>query len=115
MSVRAKTYPAKQGLKPWRLKLSTAVLLAIGSVDLVSTMVWLENGGREGNPTFERLWEYGPLHFVAGKFLFLLGPIVILEIVRQYRSRTAEQGTWIAAGAYLFLWLGQVLRLAGGI
>ncbi len=97
--------------EPFKLRLSTAILMTIGVVDLVSTLYWLSIGGYEGNPTFARILEHGEFPFVAAKLLFLIGPIVILEIVRQYKPHTAEIGTRIAASAYLILWLTQIIRI----
>lgn len=94
------------------LHLSTAFLIAVGLVDLVSTLAWLQIGGHEGNPAFARLWEIGPHAFILGKLAFLVGPIVILEIVRRERPASAEQGTWVAGLAYLALWLTQIFALS---
>jgi len=97
--------------QPFKLRLSTAILMTIGVVDLVSTLFWLSIGGQEGNPTFARILEHGEFYFVVAKLLFLFGPIVILEIVRQYKPKTAELGTRIAIAAYLVLWLTQIVRI----
>lgn len=102
---------AETSAQPFQLKLSTAILFTIGIIDLISTLFWLSIGGQEGNPTFARILEHGEFYFVAAKLLFLFGPIVILEIVRQYKPKTAELGTRIAIAAYLVLWLTQFIRI----
>lgn len=98
--------------KPKKLHLSTALLITIGLIDLLSTLMWLQIGGQEGNPVFARLWQMGPAPFILAKLAFLAGPIAILEIARKHRPKSAEQGTWIAFAAYSFLWLTQIKHLA---
>lgn len=82
------------------IRLSTAVLVAIGLFDLVTTLMLMRMGVREGNPIFSALAGYGSLAFAAGKVVMLGGPILLLEYVRTIRPRSAEQGTWIAVIAY---------------
>lgn len=97
-----------------RLYLSTVVLLSVGLLDLVATLAWLGLGHQEGNPLFRTLWEAGPSVFILGKTAFLIGPVVALEFARTKSPLSAEQGTWIAACAYLALWGTQLLRIATG-
>lgn len=94
--------------------LSTAVLLTIGTFDLLTTMFWVLRGGQEGNRLFGWLLEYGLLPFAIGKLLFLLGPVLILEYARKSHPKSAEQGTWIAATAYVFYYVTHLLALRGG-
>lgn len=97
-----------------RIYLSTAVLLAIGLVDLVATLAWLGLGHQEGNPLFHALWQIGPSAFILGKAAFLIGPVALLEYARKRSPLSAEQGTWIAAAAYLALWGTQLARIVTG-
>jgi hypothetical protein len=94
-----------------KLYLSTAVLLTIGTIDLLATLAWLALGMKEGNPIFKATWEAGPLAFVALKLAFLFGPILILEYARKQAPKSAEQGTWLAVAAYAALWVGHLLSL----
>ena len=95
------------------LRLSTACLATIGLFDLVTTIMLFGRGFGEGNPLFSRLAAMGPWPFVLGKAAFLIGPILILEFVRKSHPKTAEQGTWIAFGAYAFLYVLQLMRIRG--
>jgi hypothetical protein len=97
-----------------RIYLSTVVLLTVGITDLVATLGWLQLGHQEGNPLFHALWSVGPSAFILGKTLFLLGPVALLEYARGRSPLSAEQGTWLAAAAYLALWGTQLVRLATG-
>jgi hypothetical protein len=95
------------------VRLSTACLVTIGLFDLVTTILLLGRGMGEGNPIFNRLLQHGPWAFVMGKVLFLAGPILIIEYARKSHPKTAEQATWIAFGAYAFLYVAQLLRIRG--
>lgn len=94
-----------------RIQLSTALLVILGTVDLLSTLAWLQLGGAEGNPIFRAILSYGTPSFVLAKVAFLAGPIAILEFARTKSPHTAEAGTWIAFLAYLGLWTSQLYRL----
>ncbi|MDI9641135.1 DUF5658 family protein [Kamptonema cortianum] len=93
--------------------MSTAVLTVVGLVDLISTVLLLNLGAQEGNRFFAVLWASSPSLFVIAKLVMLFGPIAILEFAREKHPTSAEQGTWIAALAYLALWGTQILRLGG--
>ena len=93
-----------------RVQLSTLVLVTIAMFDLVTTMMLLSQGFGESNPIFGRLAEYGAGPFVAGKLIFVIGPILLLEYVRKSHPRSAEQGTWIAAGFYGMLYIMHLVR-----
>ncbi|MES1228412.1 MAG: DUF5658 family protein [Armatimonadota bacterium] len=95
-----------------RIYLSTAVLLTVGLIDLVSTLMWLGLVHHEGNPLFRSLLAFGPSGMILGKAVFLLGPVALLEFARTKRPLSAEQGTWLAAAAYLALWLTQIARVS---
>lgn len=94
-----------------RLHLSTLVLVTLGTFDLVTTLMWLDAGYAEGNPLFEYFALRGAMSLTIAKIGFLVGPIMLLEIARRYRPRTAELGTWVAAGAYAYLYVGHLLSL----
>lgn len=93
------------------IRLSTAVLITIGMFDLITTLMWLNQGNREGNPIFAWLASLGSVPFVIGKLLFLIGPILILEFVRKTHPKSAEQGTWIAVVFYGVLYVSHLLQL----
>jgi hypothetical protein len=86
------------------VRLSTLVLVTIAMFDLVTTLMWLRGGNREGNPLFAMLASHGSFALVGGKLLFLVLPILMIEWARTKRPLTAEIGTWIAAVAYGYLW-----------
>lgn len=86
-------------------------LTTIALFDLVTTLIWLNAGMAEGNPLFAWLASHGSLPFVMGKLAFVALPIMAIEWARRRRPVTAEIGTWVAAGAYAFLWGSHVVRL----
>ena len=45
------------------------------------------------------------------KLVFLIVPVLMLEYARKKRPLTGEIGTWIAAGAYLYLYTSHLLAL----
>lgn len=94
-----------------KVHLSTITLVTIGLFDLVSSMIWLHMGYAEGNPLFAWLGGHGALAFAVGKIVLLAGPVLILEFARKHHPRSAEQGTWIAAGAYAFLYIKHLIDL----
>jgi len=97
-----------------RIHLSTICLVTLGLADLAFTLVLMRQGLQEGNPIFRALQrEYGQTGFIAGKVALLVGPVLLLEFVRTKHPKSAEQGTWIAFGAYFFLLAYQFLRLRG--
>lgn len=87
------------------------MLLTIGTFDLLSTLMWLRIGGAEGNPLFAGYAMSSPLVLVGVKLPFLFGPVLMLEFARRYRPVTAEIGTWVAAIAYLYLYVSHLLSL----
>lgn len=86
-----------------RVHKSTKVLVAIAMFDLVLTLALLRVGMAEGNPLFAWLLQYGERPFIAGKVLFVVGPVLMLEWARTRAPRSAERGTWIAAVLYVLL------------
>lgn len=94
-----------------RAHLSTAVLLTIATFDLVTTLIWLNMGGLEGNQLFAWVAKHGSFALVAAKFLYLIIPVSILEYVRTQKPRTGEIGTWLAAALYAFLYVGHLLQM----
>lgn len=97
-----------------KVRLGTTVLLTIGAFDLVTTLMWLNGGGREGNPFFASLAQMGSVPLVLGKLLFLFGPVLLIEYARTKRPWTAEIGTWAAVFLYAYLYVGHLLGLARG-
>ncbi|AIE87320.1 DUF5658 family protein [Fimbriimonas ginsengisoli] len=91
--------------------LSTTVLLTIATFDLVTTLMWLNIGGMEGNPLFAYVAKFGSLALVAAKFVYVLIPIAILEYARTKRPMSAEIGTWAAAALYACLYISHLLQI----
>ncbi len=91
--------------------LSTTILLVVGTFDLVTTLMWLHEGQGEGNPVFARIAQFGGFALVAAKLTFLYVPVLILEYARKKRPLSAEIGTWIAAGLYLYLYGSHLLAI----
>lgn len=91
--------------------LSTAVLLTIATFDLVTTLIWLNMGGMEGNPFFAWVAQHGSLALVAAKMIYLIVPVSILEYVRSKKPRSGEIGTWAAAALYATLYVGHLLQM----
>lgn len=89
----------------WRRPLPTVVwlLVLLGLGDLVATLVVLASGNQEGNPIFRALLDVGPWAFIAGKVLFLAGPILILEYARPRVPKSVDQAYWICLTFYLVL------------
>lgn len=97
-----------------RVPFSTACLLGLGTIDLVTSLIWLHLGYQEGNPFFRALARHGSVVFALGKLAMLLGPVLLLEYARRTHPKSAEQGTWIAFAAYLLLYALHLRRLALG-
>lgn len=91
--------------------LSTKVLVTIGLFDLITSLLLFRLGFTESNPIFRRLLEYGTWAFIGGKVLMLAGPVLLLEYVRTTHPKSAEQGTWIAAIAYLTLYVLHIVQV----
>ena len=103
--------PGKVSYGGRQAHLSTVVLLTIGTFDLVTTLMWLNRGGGEGNPLFAELARHGSLILVMGKLIFLFVPVLILEYARSKRPLSGELGTWVAAGLYAFLYVRHLLEI----
>ena len=95
------------------VRLSTMVLVTVAMFDLVTTLMLLNMGFGESNPLFAPLVQLGSIPFALAKLVFLAIPILVLEFARKYRPSSAEQGTWIAAGAYIGLYLLHIVRHFG--
>ena len=80
------------------------MLITIGVFDLTTTLILLRLGMHEGNPFFSRFAEQGAFPLALAKAAFLAGPIALLELARKYSPKSAEQGTWVAAGCYFMLY-----------
>jgi len=92
-------------------RLSTIILLTIATFDLVTTLMWLHEGQKEGNPFFAFLASHGSLALALGKLVYLFIPIAILEYARTKRPISAEIGTWVAVAGYAYLYVGHLLML----
>ncbi len=101
----------KQGILNSKVHLSTVLLTILGTVDLLSTIAWLNLGGHEGNPLFNSILNHGLAPFALAKVAFLAGPIAILEFARTRHPHSAEAGTWIAFVFYFALWGSQIHNL----
>ncbi|MBS1721626.1 MAG: hypothetical protein JSS66_01330 [Armatimonadetes bacterium] len=101
----------QQSMAQSPVRLSTVVLVTVAMCDLVSTLFWLNSGQGEGNAFFAELARHGSFAFSFAKLAFLILPLALIEWARKRRPITAELGTWVAAGAYLYLWGGHVLTL----
>jgi len=83
----------------------TWVILFIGVVDLISTIMFIQNhGAEEANPIFRRYWEMGLLAFIFAKMALLLGPLVVLEWARKRNPRFVYWSLRGAIAAYLVLY-----------
>jgi len=92
--------------------LSTAVLLTIATFDLITTLLWLNMGGLEGNPLFAFVaTNYGSVGLVVAKMVYLVVPVSLLEFVRVKKPRSGEIGTWLAAGLYAALYVGHLVQM----
>ena len=91
--------------------LSTIVLVTVGIFDLVTTLVWLNQGNQEGNPLFAWLAGHGSVVFALGKLAFLILPILALEYARKSNPKSAEQGTWLAACFYVFFYVAHLFKM----
>ncbi len=79
--------------------------------DLVTTIMWLNAGQKEGNPFFAYVAAHGNFALAAAKIVYLVIPIAILEYARSKKPLTAEVGTWVAVGGYAYLYVGHLLQL----
>ena len=88
------------------------ILIILGSADLATTILWIERGmAEEANPLFHFFWNQGLLAFIAAKYLFLLGPILLREWARWRRPRFARMGLRAGALAYVLLYGAGVARI----
>ena len=95
-----------------RVRLSTLVLVTIGMFDLVSTLMWMNQGHGEGNPLFAAIArDGGSIAFAGAKLIFLAVPIGLLEVVRKSRPVSVEQGTWLAAAFYFCFYAAHIVQL----
>ncbi|HZT40992.1 MAG TPA: DUF5658 family protein [Chthonomonadaceae bacterium] len=88
-----------------KLSRESWILILLGSADLATTILWIDRGmAQEANPLFHFFWNQGLLAFIAAKYLFLLGPILILEWARWRRPRFALMGLRTGVLAYVLLY-----------
>ncbi|HLV79636.1 MAG TPA: DUF5658 family protein, partial [Chthonomonadaceae bacterium] len=86
-------------MKPLKISRESWILFAIGTADLLTTIHWIRQGNaQEANPLFHACWEHGVLAFIVAKYVFLLGPLFILEWARQAKP---QLGKWALRSAVL--------------
>jgi len=89
----------------------TTVLMALGCLDLFSTIYLLAVGaGYEANPLFDAILQnFGPIGFIAFKVLMLGGPLALAEWARKSNEpfvRSAlRMGIILYVGFYLINFL----------
>lgn len=95
-----------------QLARETWLLLAIGLVDLASTLYLIQRGlAREANPMMAwYLVHFGIWAFCAAKTTMLVCPLVILEWARRIKPYLGLWALRIALVGYLFVYLGVVWR-----
>jgi len=95
-----------------RLARETWLLLAIGLVDLASTLYLIRMGlAREANPVMAwYLVHFGTWAFCAAKTTMLVCPLVILEWARRIKPYLGLWALRIALVGYLFVYLGVAWR-----
>lgn len=95
-----------------RLARETWLLLAIGLVDLASTLYLIHRGlAREANPVMAwYLVHFGIWAFCAAKTTMLVCPLVILEWARRIKPYLGLWALRIALVGYLLVYLGVVWR-----
>src|SRR5579884_1476415 len=99
-------------LKQIKLSPESWILIAIGTADLVTTILWIRQGAaQEANPLFRYYWNHGLLAFIIAKYVCLLGPIMVMEWARRHRPRFVKLALRAVVLAYVgFYGLG-VVRL----
>lgn len=101
--------------EPMRLARETWLLLAIGFLDLVSTL-WLIHQGLawEANPIMGWYLEQGGIWALGlVKAILLVCPLAILEWVRSVRPSLAQRALRFALAGYLLLYSVLVWRVNG--
>jgi hypothetical protein len=95
-----------------RLSKESILLIGIGSLDLTSTLIWVQNhGAQEANPLFQHYMEMGPIWFAAMKIVMLAAPIFLLEWARRRRPNFTRYASRFAACAYLLMYIVGVSKL----
>lgn len=110
MAIAQQTLGNTQPLRN-EVRLSTVLLVAIGTFDLVTTLMWMNSGFMEGNPIFAAIAAHGSIFFALCKLVFLFGPVLILEFARNRKPMLADCATWFAICAYLGLYGGHLIQL----
>src|SRR5262245_23589602 len=92
-----------------RIKIAweSALLAAICAVDLASTM-WLITKGfaRESNPILDfYLSRGGAISFAGVKLLLFLGPLFLLELIREHRPRFVRALLRVGIVAYVAIYV----------
>ncbi|HZT42523.1 MAG TPA: DUF5658 family protein [Chthonomonadaceae bacterium] len=86
-------------MKQIKISPESWVLIAIGTADLVTTVLWIRQGNaQEANPLFKYYLNQGLLAFIVAKYVCLLGPILVMEWARRYKPRFVQ---WALRGAVL--------------
>jgi hypothetical protein len=83
----------------------TWIILAIGLVDLATTILFIRsNGAQEANPLFKRYWEMGLAAFVVAKVALLVGPLYVLEWARKRNPHFVSLALRTAIVAYIAMY-----------
>lgn len=88
------------------------IIIAIGAIDLVTTLWWVStHGAEEANPLFRHYLEMGPAIFATMKMLMLLAPVFLLEWARRRRPAFTRFAARFAIMAYVGIYAVGVSRL----
>src|ERR1041385_5882250 len=95
------TWPSE--LNRIRIAWESVLLAGICVFDLASTMWLIGNGAaRESNPILAfYLYRGGAVSFAAAKLLLFLGPLFLLELIRQQRPQFVR--TLLRVGIVLYI------------
>ena len=94
-----------------KLSRESWIILAIGILDLVTTLMWVNDGAHEANPIFQYYLAMGAGWFVLAKFVCLLCPILLFEFAQIHRRQFALKGARIAIAGYLVMYMVGVAKL----
>jgi hypothetical protein len=99
-------------MKPIQISRESWILIAIGTADLCTTILWIRQGAaQEANPLFHYYWNQGLLAFIVAKYVCLLGPILVMEWARRSKPQFVQWALRAAVLAYVGLYGLGVVRL----
>jgi hypothetical protein len=94
------------------LQRQTLALGAIGIIDLVTTLVFINhNGAAEANPLMATFLTHGIAVFLTAKLCFLAGPLLVLEWARKSRPVFVARALNVGMIAYVCLYMAGVTRV----